>query len=188
MFKKLLLLVVGAGLAAGGFFYYTNLPEEESEALVKSLSEQKVNLEKIADDIADSEVVRRTLEKGKQKLEQGRQKLQEGAAEIMDRAQAEKWLNSTVESYALETQDIDLSDAQVQELVDKLMALRGFSENAMAEQLAGEEPYTPEQQQRFEQIMEEGDAAFQEHLGVPLTHFLTTLSKSSFKQVIDPQN
>lgn len=173
MFKKLVLLIVGAVLAGGGFLFYTSLPEERTAAITETFEKQKINLESIADDIANSDMVKQAIEKGKQT--------------IMESDQAQTWLRGTVKEYAQQVKGVELSEQDAQELVTALMDLRSFSEEALQEQAAGQEPYTQEQQQRFTEIMNRGDAAFQEHLGVPMNHFLTTLSKSSFKQVIDPE-
>lgn len=172
MFKKLVLLMVGGLAAAGGFYYYTNLPEEEASALADSLSKQKVNLENMARDIANSETVKKAIDKGREALAES--------------PQVQNWLNDTLQEYA-QQQQVSLSEQEAGELVDRLMELRSFSENALQDQAAGQEPYTPEQQQRFEEIMARGDAAFQQYLGVPMNQFLTAMSKSSFKQMLDPQ-
>ena len=165
MFKKLLLLVVGGVAAAGGFFYYTSLAPEEAESLAQRLSEQKVNLENIARDIADSEVVKKAIDKGTQAL--------------AETPAVKNWLNDTVKAYAQEQQGVNLSDAQASELVNSLMDLRGFSEVAAAGDSLDPSSFTAEQRQRLDEIMARGDQVFQEHLGVPMNQFLTTMSRSS---------
>ena len=172
MFKKLVLLIVGGLGAAGGFFYYTSLPEEEVSALADSLSQQKMNLENIARDIANSETVKKAIDKGKEAL--------------VESPQVKSWLNDTLQDYA-QQQQVDLTEQEAGELVERLMELRSFSQNALQDQVAGQEPYTAEQEQRLEEIMARGDVVFQQHLGVPMNQFLTAMSKSSFKQMLDPQ-
>ncbi|MCG8671254.1 MAG: hypothetical protein MI867_17745 [Pseudomonadales bacterium] len=176
MFKKLLLLIIGGAAAYGGFWYYTNLPQGESDALAEKLSEQKINLENIAKDIAESEVVQKAISKGKEQLEE----------HLMEAPQTKEWLAKMVQGYAQEFQGKELTEEASAEIVDVLVEVRQFSEDAMKEQAAGAEPYNPEQQRRFEQIMTDGDVVFQQHLGVSLTEFLAKINKSSFQQVVDP--
>jgi hypothetical protein len=168
MFKKLLLLVVGGVAAAGGFFYYTSLAPEEAESLAQRLSEQKVNLEKIARDIADSEVVKKAIDKGTQAL--------------AETPAVKSWLNDTVKSYAQEQQGVSLSDAQASELVNSLMDLRSFSEVAAGGDSLDPSAFTAEQRQRLDEIMARGDQVFQEHLGVPMNQFLTSMSRSAMSR------
>lgn len=170
MFKKLLLLIIGGGAAAGGFMYYTSLPEEESAALVKSISEQKVNLQNIASDIAESEVVQKAISKGKERL--------------MESPQAQEWLAKMVQGYANEYKGTELSEEASQEVVDVLVKVREFSEKAQKEQAAGAEPFNAQHQQQFAEIMEQGDQVLQQHLGITLTEFLTKINKSSFQQAV----
>lgn len=172
MFKKLLLLIIGGGAAAGGFLYYTNLPPEESEALVKSISEQKLNLENIATDIAESDVVQKAISKGKEHL--------------METPQAKEWLTKMVQGYANEFQGAELSEQASAEVVDVLVKVRAFSEQAQKDQAAGAEPFNAEHQEQFANIMAEGDEVLQQHLGISLTEFLTKINKSSFQQVLEP--
>ncbi|MDX1696176.1 MAG: hypothetical protein R3208_20600 [Ketobacteraceae bacterium] len=173
MFKKLVLLIAGAAASAAGFMYYTSLAPDEADALADSLSRQKVNLENIARDIAGSEVVQQVIHKGKEALAES--------------PAVKQWLQEQLQTYAQEQKGVELSPQQSGELVDHLMALRGFSDSALEAQADGEEMLSREQQQRLEDIMARGDTAFQEHLGVPMQQFLVALSKSSSTQVTESQ-
>ena len=170
MFKKLLLLIIGGGAAAGGFMYYISLPEDESAALVRSISEQKVNLQNIASDIAESGVIQKAISKGKENL--------------MESPQAQEWLAKMVQGYANEHKQAKLSEEASEEVVDILVKVREFSEKAHKEQATGAEPFNAEHQRQFAQIMEQGDQVLQRHLGITLTEFLTKINKSSFQQTV----
>lgn len=174
MFKKLFLLIIGGAAAAGGFIYYTQMPKDQSDALVESLADQKVNIEKIAKDIINSDAVQVAIKKGTDKL--------------MEAQQTQDWLGDMVKSYAQEFQGVEVTDEAAQEMVQALTKLRKFSQDALQNQADGVAAYTAEQQQRFDHLMEEGDEVFQRHLGIPMTEFLAKINKSSFQQVVNPDH
>ena len=68
MLKKLFLLILGGAIAAGGFILYTNMPQSDADALAEKISNQKVNLQNIAQDLVNSEAVQSVLEKGREHL------------------------------------------------------------------------------------------------------------------------
>lgn len=171
MLKKLVLLIIGGVVAAAGFLYVTQLPKEDTSAIVEKLTEQKMNLENVAQDIAKSDLVQKAITKGKEHL--------------MESPQAQEWLAKMVKEYAQQAQGADLTDEQSQELVEVLMDVREFSEQAAKEQQAGADAFSPENQERFEAIRENGDQVFQQYLGISLTEFLVRINKSS-QEAVNP--
>lgn len=171
MFKKLVLLILGGAGAAAGFSYFTQMPADQAEALVDSLVQQKVNLESVAKDIANSDVVKRAIDKSKDALAES--------------PQVQTWLNDQLRDYARQ-QQVELGEEDALELVDAVMALRQFSESENLDG-AGKPALSQDAQQRLATAMARGDAVFNQHLGIPMSQFLKRLSESSALQMVRPE-
>ena len=170
MFKKLILLIVGGVAAAGGFIYYTQMPAEQADALVESLSRQKLNLENIARDIASSEAVKKAVDRSK--------------AALAGSSQVQGWLREQIQGYA-QQQQLELSQADTQSLVEAVTELGQFSGGALVGQ-TNQVSLGTEEQQRLENVLVHGDAVFEQHLGVSMRQFLTTLRQSAMLQSENP--
>ena len=167
MLKKLFLLILGGAIAAGGFFFYTNMPQSDADALAEKISNQKVNLQNIAQDLVNSEAVQSVLEKGREHL--------------LASDQAQEWLGKMVQTYAKEVKGVELSTEDAGEMIDVLMELRQFSDQAAKQGVEDVQGFSMEHQQQFQTIMSRGDEVFQRNLNMSMTEFLASINRASLE-------